>query len=133
MLDLKEVNTYSQESQYKVPTHPKWLKFLKNYEKAIITKYDTNKKTYENYIKYCQPIIALYMFSSIIYNNYNIYQTITDLLELTYSYMDNINKQKVQKINNYLKQSINKQVTENDIYEVKELLNKEILDRGLPF
>ena len=47
--------------------------------------------------------------------------------------MDNINKPKIQKINNYLKQSINKQVTENDIYEVKELLNKEILDRGLPF
>lgn len=133
MLDLKEVNTYSQESQYKVATHPKWLKFLNNYEKAIITKYDANKKTYENYIKYCQPILALYMFSSIIYNNYNIHQTITDLLELTYSYMDNINKQKVQKINNYLKQSINKLVTENDIYEVKELLNKEILDRGLPF
>ena len=46
---------------------------------------------------------------------------------------NNINKQKVQKINNYLTQSINKQVTEKDIYEVKELLNKEILDRGLPF
>lgn len=133
LLDLKEVNTYGFDSQHKVPTHPKWLKFLNNYSKAIIKKYDTNTKTYESYTNYCQPIIALYLFSSIVYNNYDLYHAITNLLELTYSYMDNINKVKLQKINIYLKQTINKQTTKEDIYKVKEILNKEITERGLPF
>lgn len=133
LLDLKEENQYSLESQHKVLTHKKWINFLNSYSKAVITRYDVNKKTYESYLNYCKPIIAFYIFTAILKNNYQMHQVFTDILEATYDYMDKIDKQKLSKASLYLKDIIGKSVTKADVQKVKELLNKELLNRGLPF
>ena len=136
MLDFKdEANIkYTKTNFSRNQTDPTWLSFLDNVSKAKMTRYKIQKSTYETYLEYMNPKIASFMISRLLINYKDIYDTLTDIIDITIKYFGKFDQKKMRRINTYLKELGGKPATFQDIDEIEHKLEKEYKERtGLPF
>ena len=136
MLDFKDEDhlTYNKTHFQKNPTNPNWLSFLDGVSKAKMTRYKIHKSTYETYLEYMSPKIASFMISRLLINYKDIYDTLTDIIDITIKYFGKFDQPKMRRINTYLKELGGKPVTYHDIDELQHKLEREYKERtDLPF
>ena len=136
MIDFKDEAhlTYNKSHFQKNPTDPTWLTFLDGVKKSKMTRYKIHESTYETYMEYMNPKIASFMVSRLLINNQDIFNTFTDIIDITLKNFGKVDDKKIKRINTYLKELKAKTITNEDIEDLRYKLEKEYKERtDLPF
>jgi len=134
MLDFKVKNNYNEHNQRKAQTDPNWLKFLGEVNKAKLVRYKISKSTYETYLNHMNPRIASYVINLILHYESNIYLSLTRILEVALYDFEKMDDKKLKRYNDYLSEANLKEITEEDLEELKTKIEEEIERRSdLPF
>ncbi len=133
MLDIKEDNTRTIDHQCHIPTDLKWQSFLGHVEKYKMERTIKLEGSYLTYEQWFTPIIGQAFLYLITTNHNELYTAITRVCEAAVEQAATYTKQKLKKINSYLK-CLNQPLLDlNDIETIKQELKKLIEERKLPF
>lgn len=133
MLNLKEESSYNDNNIYKAITESKWKSFLEDLEKAKIEKYKVRKSTHETYTKWATPLAALYFIDILLHKNLDLKATFIELAEISVKAIENINNNKIKKLNQFLKESGLNKITLLEIEKTRIKLDDYIKQGELPF
>lgn len=133
MLDIKAKSNYNEDNIHKAPTDPKWRRFLQGVEKAKIEKYKVRKSTHETYSKWATPLAALYFLDIFAHKHFEIEATFIELVKVAIQAIDDINSNKIKKINQFLKESGLKSISLLELEEAKIKLDEYVEASELPF
>ena len=134
IIDIKAPGNYNKNNFHKLPTHPKWLSFLEQVNKAKLKRYKIRKSSFETYLNFMKPKVASFIVNTLLHNETDIYLSVTKLLEITLDDFEKMDERKLKRYNDYLKEQNFKQITEDDLDALRIKLEQEIeRRRGLPF
>ena len=136
MLDFKDESniTYHKTNYHRNPTDPIWLEFLKNVKKAKMTRYKIHESTFETYTEFMDPKVSAYVISRLLINSNDIYKTFTDVINVVLDNFDKMDNKKIKRVNKYLRELKAKEVSRDEIDELRYKLEKEYKQRReLPF
>lgn len=133
MLDIKEETNLSKTNIYKADSDKRWISFLGEVKKAKVQKYKIRKSSYETYLKWASPHAAFFFLSIYAHSNFDIKSTLVEIVKNSLVLMDNINNQRLKKLNQFLKESSLKKVSLLELNKEINNLKKYIEIEELPF
>ncbi|WP_026391285.1 replication initiation factor domain-containing protein [Haploplasma modicum] len=133
MLDIKEDNNFSKSNIYKADTDERWLSFLGEVKKAKIVKYKIRKSSYESYYKWASPHAAFFFLSIYTHSNFDLNSTLIEIVENGISLMEDLNNNRLKKINQFLSESSLKKTNLVELNNKIKELEKFIEIKELPF
>lgn len=134
IIDIKAPGNFNKNNFHKLLTHPKWLSFLEQVNKAKLKRYKIRKSSFETYLNFMKPKVASFIVNTLLHNETDIYLSVTKLLEITLDDFEKMDERKLKRYNDYLKEQNFKQITQDDLDALRIKLEQEIeRRRGLPF
>ncbi len=135
MLDIKESSNYNDKNIYKEDTHPKWLRFLNDVEKATITKPDPKELRWNKFNNYVRSSLNKFLLVKYIIAGESYFQFNKEVLKELRVGLDVIieDKNKISQINGYLKDNGEKTISVSDIKNKMLELDKILDDLDVPF
>lgn len=133
ILDIKNDNNYNLEHQKKAPTDEHWKNFLNNVEKGEFKKAEPRDLKLDGSTDYILPKFMVIFMSMLIRGNGDLALFEYAFYKDMYNLSGKISKAQFKRLNLFLNESGNEQITMADYEKYRKIIFNKYMDMELPF